>query len=223
MGIYGIGTTISFSNPGAGITQKFIPTKSLYFRNHNFRTGDLVTYSPGSGGTGTGDPYPGDNTASSPSNGWGHDGGTAPDSGAGAGGGGAGSNGVDSSNPSVTGKGGDGIQLRPEFHNPNHPDTIGAAGFAAGTPGNFFLAGGGGGGAYLVAPAPTGAGGGGNPTPQTPGAGGGHGGDNNNPYAGADGTAGTGGGGGGGGPTTPTRVGGDGGSGVVLIYYSTSG
>ena len=48
----GIGTTISFSNPGAGITQKFIPTKSLYFRNHNFRTGDLVTYSPGSGGTG---------------------------------------------------------------------------------------------------------------------------------------------------------------------------
>jgi hypothetical protein len=48
----GIGTTISFSNPGAGITQKFIPTKSLYFKNHNFRTGDLVTYSPGSGGTG---------------------------------------------------------------------------------------------------------------------------------------------------------------------------
>jgi|TARA_B100000073_G_scaffold52358_1_gene38590 hypothetical protein len=48
----GIGITLSFSNPGAGITQKFIPTKSLYFRNHNFRTGDLVTYSPGSGGTG---------------------------------------------------------------------------------------------------------------------------------------------------------------------------
>ena len=48
----GIGTTISFSNPGAGITQKFIPTKSLYFRNHNFKTGDLVTYSPGNGGTG---------------------------------------------------------------------------------------------------------------------------------------------------------------------------
>ena len=48
----GIGTTITFSNPGAGITQKFIPTKSLYFRGHNFKTGDLVTYSPGSGGTG---------------------------------------------------------------------------------------------------------------------------------------------------------------------------
>ena len=46
----GIGTTISFSNPGAGITQKFIPTKSLYF--NNFKTGDLVTYSPGNGGTG---------------------------------------------------------------------------------------------------------------------------------------------------------------------------
>ena len=48
----GIGTTISFANPGAGITQKFIPTKSLYFRNHNFKTGDQLTYSPGNGGTG---------------------------------------------------------------------------------------------------------------------------------------------------------------------------
>ena len=48
----GIGSTLSFANPGAGITQKFIPTKSLFFKNHNFKTGDQLTYSPGNGGTG---------------------------------------------------------------------------------------------------------------------------------------------------------------------------
>jgi hypothetical protein len=48
----GIGTTISFANPGAGITQKFIPTKTLYFKGHKFKTGDQLTYSPGNGGTG---------------------------------------------------------------------------------------------------------------------------------------------------------------------------
>ena len=48
----GIGTTLSFSNPGAGATQIFIPTKSLYFRNHKFKTGDQITYSPGNGGSG---------------------------------------------------------------------------------------------------------------------------------------------------------------------------
>ena len=134
-------------------------------------SGGAAGIPPGSGGNGTGDPYPGDNTASSPSNGWGHNGADAPADGAGSGGGGAGSPGVASSNPRITGKGGDGIQLRPEFHNSSHPDTIGAAGFAAGTPGNFFLAGGGGGGAYPVAPHPAGeqgGGGGGNPTPETP-------------------------------------------------------
>ena len=48
----GIGSTLSFANPGAGITQKFIPTKALYFKNHKFKTGDQLTYSPGNGGTG---------------------------------------------------------------------------------------------------------------------------------------------------------------------------
>ena len=48
----GIGSTLSFANPGAGITQKFIPTKTLYFRNHSFKTGDQLTYSTGNGGTG---------------------------------------------------------------------------------------------------------------------------------------------------------------------------
>lgn len=41
----GIGTTISFSNPGAGITQIFIPTKSLYLKNHGLETGDELEYS----------------------------------------------------------------------------------------------------------------------------------------------------------------------------------
>ncbi len=48
----GIGSTLSFANPGAGITQKFIPTKTLYFKNHSFKTGDQLTYSTGNGGTG---------------------------------------------------------------------------------------------------------------------------------------------------------------------------
>ena len=48
----GIGTTITFSNPGAGLTQKFIPTKTIFIRNHNLRTGDQLTYSSGTGGSG---------------------------------------------------------------------------------------------------------------------------------------------------------------------------
>ena len=45
----GIGTTISFSNPGTGISEIFIPTKSIYIPNHNLKTGDQLTYSPNSG------------------------------------------------------------------------------------------------------------------------------------------------------------------------------
>ena len=41
----GIGTTIFFSNPGAGITQIFIPTKTIYIPNHQLETGDKLTYS----------------------------------------------------------------------------------------------------------------------------------------------------------------------------------
>jgi hypothetical protein len=40
----GIGTTLSFSNPGAGITQIFIPTQSIYLPNHNLKTGDVLSY-----------------------------------------------------------------------------------------------------------------------------------------------------------------------------------
>ena len=45
----GIGTTIFFSNPGAGITQIFIPTKTIYIPNHQLETGDQLTYSPNGG------------------------------------------------------------------------------------------------------------------------------------------------------------------------------
>ena len=45
----GIGTTITFSNPGSGITSLFIPTKSIFIKNHNLKTGDELTYSPNGG------------------------------------------------------------------------------------------------------------------------------------------------------------------------------
>ena len=45
----GIGSTIVFSNPGAGITQVDIPTKGIYIKNHGLKTGDQLTYSPGNG------------------------------------------------------------------------------------------------------------------------------------------------------------------------------
>ena len=48
----GIGTTISFANPGSGATQAFIPTKTIFIENHNLKTGDQLTYSPGTGGNG---------------------------------------------------------------------------------------------------------------------------------------------------------------------------
>jgi hypothetical protein len=40
----GIGTTVVFSNPGVGITQVFIPTRSLYLRDHKLKTGDKLIY-----------------------------------------------------------------------------------------------------------------------------------------------------------------------------------
>jgi hypothetical protein len=45
----GIGSTLSFSNPGAGISEIFIPTKALYFKNHGLLTGDTLTYSTNAG------------------------------------------------------------------------------------------------------------------------------------------------------------------------------
>ena len=45
----GIGSTISFSNPGTGITEIFIPTKTMYLPGHKLKTGDLLTYSANGG------------------------------------------------------------------------------------------------------------------------------------------------------------------------------
>ena len=45
----GIGTTITFSNPGTGITNLFVPTASIYIKNHGLETGDKLTYSPNVG------------------------------------------------------------------------------------------------------------------------------------------------------------------------------
>ena len=45
----GIGSTLSFSNPGTGVSERFIQTKTLYLPNHELKTGDQVTYSPGNG------------------------------------------------------------------------------------------------------------------------------------------------------------------------------
>jgi len=41
----GIGSTIVFSNPGAGLTEIFIPTRSIYIPNHRLQTGDKLIYS----------------------------------------------------------------------------------------------------------------------------------------------------------------------------------
>ena len=46
----GIGSTIVFSNPGVGITQKFIPTKQIYLPNHGLDVNDRLYYNK-QGGT----------------------------------------------------------------------------------------------------------------------------------------------------------------------------
>ena len=42
------GTKITFSDPGAGIKKIFVPTQSIYLKNHPFKTNDEVLYSPNS-------------------------------------------------------------------------------------------------------------------------------------------------------------------------------
>jgi len=34
VGTVGAGSTITFSNPGVGVTQMFVPTKQIYLPNH---------------------------------------------------------------------------------------------------------------------------------------------------------------------------------------------
>jgi hypothetical protein len=45
----GIGVTLVFSNPGAGSSSIFIPTRSIYLPNHNLNTGDQLIYSSNGG------------------------------------------------------------------------------------------------------------------------------------------------------------------------------
>ena len=43
--IPGIGTTITFSLPGLGATQVFVPHQSIFLPNHQLQTGEKVRYS----------------------------------------------------------------------------------------------------------------------------------------------------------------------------------
>ena len=45
----GAGKTITFSNPGAGITNIFVPEQQLYSPNHNFKVNDVVNYKTNTG------------------------------------------------------------------------------------------------------------------------------------------------------------------------------
>jgi hypothetical protein len=45
----GIGSTVIFSNPGIGITNIFIPTRSIYLPEHDLKTGEKLTYKPNGG------------------------------------------------------------------------------------------------------------------------------------------------------------------------------
>ncbi len=49
----GVGSTLVFVNPGAGLSEIYISTKSLYFKNHGLETGDVLTYRT-NGGTALG-------------------------------------------------------------------------------------------------------------------------------------------------------------------------
>ena len=49
----GIGSTLVFVNPGAGLSEIFISTKSIYFKDHGLETGDILTYKT-NGGTALG-------------------------------------------------------------------------------------------------------------------------------------------------------------------------
>ena len=194
------------------------------------------------GGTGTGDPFPG-TIGATPSNGWGHDGGTGGaynqyGSGGGGGAGGAGED-VPPGDSTRGRKGGAGIQLPTTFRDPvstvGAPGPTSAPGPTFDTSGKYWVAGGGGGG-IGGASGLTRGGGGGAPSPVETYAGGGAAGfapshPISSPYPsnliGQSGGQGTGGGGGGGagtgnGNTIATfGASGQGGSGLVLVAYPT--
>ena len=45
----GIGTLITFKNPGVGATTIFVPQKAIFYKDHGLRLNDKVSYSPNSG------------------------------------------------------------------------------------------------------------------------------------------------------------------------------
>ena len=45
----GVGNTITFSNPGAGITQVFVSPQRIYYPNHGLKLNDPITYSSNGG------------------------------------------------------------------------------------------------------------------------------------------------------------------------------
>ena len=49
LSVTGIGTTISFVNPGAGLTEIFVPSQSIYLPGHELTSGDILTYQNNSG------------------------------------------------------------------------------------------------------------------------------------------------------------------------------
>ena len=160
-----------------------------------------------SGGTGTGDPFPG-TPGTSPTNGWGHDGGTSTGSGeGGGGGGGAGGVGAPGASNPGHGYGGIGIQLPTTYRDPKS-----GVGFPGPGGSTYWLAGGGGGAAHPENDVVPGGGLGG----PYAGAGDGQGTPGN---AGTRGQVNSGSGGGGGAPGGTPRDGGGGGSGIVLIAY----
>ena len=47
----GVGTVVTFRNPGVGAKSIFIPTQAVYYRNHGLKLNDKVVYSPNGGTT----------------------------------------------------------------------------------------------------------------------------------------------------------------------------
>ena len=198
------------------------------------------------GGNGGGPQGPGGPNAGSPPQGYpgGDAGPDSPDSvSAGGGGGGAGGAGADFDDGTPGrdgGPGGLGRQIPATFRNPVSVTSLGAPGPTGPVPGTnpggdtsgkYWVAGGGAGGGAYGQPGSIGGGGGGG-TIGTPYAGGGDGGPSSVPGSGTIAKAGiqntgAGGGGYGGGPNPvpsgsyPHRIGGAGGSGIVLIAYPT--
>ena len=189
------------------------------------------------GGNGGGPQSQGGPNAGSPPQG--NPGGTGG-SNTGAGGGGAGGTGSDHDSDSTGGAGGLGRQIPATFRNPASVTSLGAPGPTGPVPGtnpggdtsgNYWVAGGGAGGGAYNSPTSVGGGGGGG-TIGTPYAGGGDGGPSSAPGSGTLAKAGiqntgAGGGGYGGGPnplpsgSPEYRIGGSGGSGIVIIAYPT--